>query len=505
MRSYVALPSFSLRTKLVLSYLGVALGAILILSIVITQVVQYNFAHQQQGMFNQDEEGKAQQLGVTYHNYQNNWSNVPPFLLNPQDPWADQGTHPDPMSISVVIDTNKSAYNADQHFADLLVENATIYHGIEQALHGTVTESQARWQDYGQSVDVYYACEPIHNNGQSGGQIVGVLFAMTPVKYSDASVSAAFLENVDLAILITGVAIALLAIIISLFLARGLTKPLKSLTTAVERMQGGDYTQRVEPPKSQDEIGHLSFAFNAMASTIETDVTELHRQDELRRDLIANIAHDLATPLTSVQGFSEALADDVITNAQGRQETAQLIGREIQRLRRLVADMQNMTSLEAGRLHLDLAPLDLYALVNETLEVVGFECAQVGITVRNEMSPTMPPVLADSDRITQVLLNLLDNARRHTPEGGTITIGARSENQRLTIWVSDTGTGIDPADLPNIFERFYRADRSRTTTTGGSGLGLAIVKAIITAHGGTIRAESQPGQGTSIVFTLPLA
>ncbi|MBV9617462.1 MAG: ATP-binding protein, partial [Ktedonobacteraceae bacterium] len=115
------------------------------------------------------------------------------------------------------------------------------------------------------------------------------------------------------------------------------------------------------------------------------------------------------------------------------------------------------------------------------------------------------PVLADSDRITQVLLNLLDNARRHTPEGGTITIGARSENQRLTVWVSDTGTGIDPADLPNIFERFYRADRSRTTTTGGSGLGLAIVKAIITAHGGTIRAESQPGQGTSIVFTLPLS
>ena len=115
-----------------------------------------------------------------------------------------------------------------------------------------------------------------------------------------------FLRNVDFAILITGGGIALVAILISLFLARSLTKPLKSLTTAVEHMQGGDYTQRVDPPNSQDEIGHLSYAFNAMASTIETDVTELKRQDELRRDLIANIAHDLATPLTSVQGFSEA-------------------------------------------------------------------------------------------------------------------------------------------------------------------------------------------------------
>jgi len=310
---------------------------------------------------------------------------------------------------------------------------------------------------------------------------------------------------VNTAILITGGAIALIVIIFSLFLARGLTKPLKSLTAAVERMQSGDYTQRVEPPKSQDEIGHLSHAFNAMAGTIETDVTELRRQDELRRDLIANIAHDLATPLTSVQGFSEALADDVITNTQVRQETAQLIGREIQRLRRLVGDMQNMTSLESGRLQLDLAPLDLYALINETLEVVGFECEQVGITIRNEMLPTLPSVLADSDRVTQVLLNLLDNARRHTPDGGTITIGAKPENQYLTVWISDTGTGIDPADLLHIFERFYRADRARTTTTGGSGLGLAIVKAIITAQGGTIRAESQPGQGTCIVFTLPIS
>jgi signal transduction histidine kinase len=309
----------------------------------------------------------------------------------------------------------------------------------------------------------------------------------------------------------------------------------------------------------------------------------LHHQDKMRRDLIANIAHDLATPLTAIQGFSEALADDVITDPQARQDTAQLIGREVQRLRRLVSDMQQMTSLESGRIQLDQEPLDLHTLVDEVLEVIRPECEQVGISLHNEIAPTTPAVLADSDRMTQVLLNLLDNSRRYTPAGGSITIGASSndkdlqtwhqqvEHQQiegahaqhmqkghqkdegpqtwyslastrlandtgtssatrsgklkgevtplhfgnveaptdsktkwLTVWVKDTGTGIDARDLPNIFDRFYRSDRARSGASGGSGLGLAIIKAIISAHGGTIYAESTPGKGTCITFTLPL-
>lgn len=510
MRNHVVLPSFSLRTKLVLSYLGVALGAILILSVVISQVVQFNFAHQQQQQFIQNEQNEAQWIGQLYHNKGDSWSTTPTGIdLNSG---FGMNSHPDPhqdFTLSLILDTNKNIIYQPRDYSPLDLENqiranmSSINPSVVKALDGQPVEDQAtlQWLDAnGGTSTVYYACEPIRANGK----VVGALFAITQV-YAKESPPANFLNSVNTAVLITGGAIALIVILFSLFLASGLTRSLKSLTAAVERMQRGDYTQRVEPPKAQDEIGHLSHAFNAMASTIETDVTELRRQDELRRDLIANIAHDLATPLTSVQGFSEALADDVITNVQIRQETAQLIGREVQRLRRLVGDMQNMTSLESGRLHLDLAPLDLSALVNETLEVVGFECEQVGITVHNSMLPDMPLVLADSDRITQVLLNLLDNARRHTPQGGTITIGAQPEHQSLTVSVSDTGTGIDPADLPHIFERFYRADRSRTTATGGSGLGLAIVKAIVTAHGGTIRAESQLGRGMRIVFTLPLA
>jgi signal transduction histidine kinase len=269
-------------------------------------------------------------------------------------------------------------------------------------------------------------------------------------------------------------------------------------------MKQGKYTQRVSLPKKLDELGELGLTFNEMADTIEADITELRRQDQVRRDLIANIAHDLTTPLTAIQGFSEALADNVISDSDERQETAQRIGREVQRLRRLVADIQQMTSLEAGRTKLDLAPLDMHAQVDETIAVIAPECEQQGIHVYNDIKPSIPQVIADSDSITQVLLNLLDNARRHTPDGGTIYVGATQQDHHLHIWINDTGTGIDPADLPHIFERFYRADRSRTTSTGGSGLGLSIVKAIITAHGGNIWAESVLGQGTRITFTLPI-
>jgi len=172
--------------------------------------------------------------------------------------------------------------------------------------------------------------------------------------------------------------------------------------------------------------------------------------------------------------------------------------------------MQNMTALETGRMQFDRAPLNMRALVDEVLAVIGPECEQAGITLCNEIAPTMPPALADSDRITQVLLNLLDNARRYTPAGGTISVGAKLEADArgakwLEISVQDSGSGIDAAELSFIFDRFFRIDRSRSGSHGGSGLGLSIVKAIVTGHGGNIKAESEPGRGTRISFTLPVA
>lgn len=487
-------PIFNLRLKLVLSYLGVALGAILLLVIVVSLAVQNYFFSAQQKELQSNAENVAQQIEQVYSSPQvgENWANVvPPLRIYGPD-------------LFVVVDTSLNPHSSPQA-AFFALSNSDLKQALIQALQGQEVEGTLQGSPDGDAFSGQYISVPLRLGGPPNGKIIGALLLAQPNQYPQGFSPYAFLANVDQAILIAGAIIAVIVVIFSLMLARQFTRPLESLTAAAEHMKGGNYAQRVTPPKSQDELGRLALTFNAMADTIEADVTELRRQEQLRRDMIANIAHDLVTPLTAIQGFSEALADDVISEPKARQETALLIGREVQRLRRLVSDMQRMTSLESGYVQLDIAPLNLHELLAELLAVIGPECEQAGITVHNEIAPTTPLVLADSDRITQVLLNLLDNARNHTPAGGKITVGAQVGDRFLTVWVSDTGSGINPADLPYIFERFYRADRARTGSSSGSGLGLSIVKAIITAHGGTIRAESIPNQGTTILFTLPLA
>jgi two-component system, OmpR family, sensor histidine kinase BaeS len=556
-------PAFSLRAKLVLSYLGVTLGAMLLLIIVVTLVVQNYFYTAQLDRFRANAEYTAQRIGQNFQAAGGDWEITRPITL----------TAPE---LYIVVDTNGRLLDTSQPRSDI----SAFQQSIQQALQGQEVQGNLQvTSDTNNSLTGFYVSVPIRYGGQPTGTIIGAFVAAELLQYPAGFSPYEFLANVDKAILITGSVIAIIVIIFSLWLARRLTKPLSSLTFAAEQMGGGDYAQRVVIPKGKDELGKLASSFNSMAERIESDVNELRRQDQIRRDLIANIAHDLATPLTAIQGFSEALADDVITDQQARQDTAQLIGREVQRLRRLVSDMQQMTSLESGRIQLDQEPLDLHALVDEVLDVILPESEQAGISLRNEIEPTTPNVLADSDRMTQVLLNLLDNARRYTPAGGSITIGAslnesdlqsrqhqvkaayaghaQAEQQSeasaqgwqtqasqritndvsvlgtkhsgklisdrtlsqfgyieearngktkwLTVWVRDTGTGIDPTDLPYIFDRFFRSDRSRSGASGGRGLGLAIIKAIITAHGGTICAESTPGKGTCIKFTLPLA
>ncbi|HXZ03432.1 MAG TPA: HAMP domain-containing sensor histidine kinase [Ktedonobacteraceae bacterium] len=556
-------PVFSLRAKLVLSYLGVALGAMLLLIIVVTLVVQNYFYTTQLDQFRANAEYTAQEIGQNYQAAGGDWEFIPRITLSGPE-------------FYIVAGTNGQLFDISQPGFDI----SAFQQSIQQALQGQeVAGNLQATSDNNNPLTGFYVSVPIREGGQPTGTIIGAFVAAELLHYPAGFSPYEFLAKVDKAILITGSLTAIVVILFSLWLARRLTRPLTSLTFAAEQMGGGNYTQRVVVPKGNDELGRLAVSFNSMAERIESDVTELHRQDQMRRDLIANIAHDLATPLTAIQGFSEALADDVITDPQARQDTAQLIGREVQRLRRLVSDMQQMTSFESGRIQLDLEPLDLHTLVDEVLEVILPECEQAGITLCNEIDSTTPAVLADSDRMTQVLLNLLDNARRYTPAGGNITIGASinesdaqtwpkqvevaharfaqvglqqgesaqtrytqastpsvndvgtlsatrsgklpvdgtlshygnmeppkdSRTKWLSVWVKDTGTGIDPTDLPNIFDRFFRSDRARSGASGGSGLGLAIIKAIITAHGGTISAESTPGKGTCITFTLPLA
>src|SRR6266516_6001607 len=429
-------PAFSLRAKLVLSYLGVALGAMLLLIMVVTMVVQNYFYSAQLDQLRARAEYYAQKIGQDYHDKGESWDNVGQIHLLYS------------LELFIVVDTSQQVHSAP--LPPSIRVSGSDFPALRQALQLALQGQEATGDLQGASNDnnVFsgsYNSVPLYNGGQANGALIGAMLLAEPVQYPAGFSPYEFLAKVDKAILITGSVIAIIVIIFSLWLARRLTKPLTSLTLAAEQMGEGNYAQRVVIPKGRDELGSLASSFNSMAQKIESDVTELHRQDRMRRDLIANIAHDLATPLTAIQGFSEALADNVIANMEARQETAQLIGREVQRLRRLVGDMQHMTLLESGRAQLDLAPLDMHTLVTETLAVIRPECEQAGISVYNEIAATTQPVLADSDRITQVLLNLLDNARRHSASGGKITVAARPTGKMLLVSVSDSGTGIDPS------------------------------------------------------------
>ncbi|MGH2506031.1 MAG: ATP-binding protein [Ktedonobacteraceae bacterium] len=479
----------SLRVKLVLSYLGVAVGAILLMIIVATIAIQAFFYQAQINQLQAVTEDLAQHLALYYQDRGSNVADPAP---------ASKGYL---LSYLFFLDTHHTLYSSRLPGDELNFYEPTLMHALLQSLQGQQVEAslQGTTPD-GSTFSAIYVSMPV----QVENQIVGAVLLVQPNHYQPGFSPKDIVTNVNLVILVTGLGLALIVAICSLVLTRRLTRPLVSLTLAAEGMKSGNYAQRVEQPKALDELGRLAMTFNAMADKIAADVAELRAQEQQRRDLIANIAHDLVTPLTAIQGYSEAIADDVISEPYERHETAQLIGREVQRLRRLVSDIQHMSSLEAGRVQLELAPLNLYDLSAETLAVITPECDQAGIELRNEISPTIPAVLADSDRITQVLLNLLDNARRHTPTGGHITLGAKTEGTWLIAWVSDTGIGIRSQDLPHIFERFYRVDRSRNAASGGSGLGLAIIKALITAHGGTAWAESTLGQGTTVFFQLRL-
>jgi two-component system, OmpR family, sensor histidine kinase BaeS len=486
-RNLLAFPRLSLKAKLVLSYLVVALGAVLIMAIIIALAVQSYFNNAQLDSLRGAALYRAQSVSY-YYQRAGSWGNIQQFRISPNDP-----------VVLVITDVNGALISCSEPAYIYNNGNCTdpiLQHALSDALKGQSEDGYLPIVTQHGTFSSLFVSVPITLNGH----VIGAMFLSEPQIYPNA-----FPGQVNTSILITVLAVSLVVLFFSILFATRLTEPLMSLTEAAEQMKQGRYTQRVQPPKSQDEMELLAQTFNEMADTIEADVNELRRQEQARRELLANIAHDLTTPLTAIQGFSEALADDMISDPSARQETAQRIAREVLRLRRMVGDLQQMSSLESGHVRLDLAPLNLYSLVDETLAVIEPECEQHEISVHNEISSWIPLVLADSDRITQVLLNLLDNARRHTHAGGRISVGAQVKERNLQVWVSDTGSGIDPADLPHIFERFYRADRSRTGGTGGgSGLGLSIVKAIITAHGGSIQAESEKNKGTRISFTLPL-
>lgn len=232
------------------------------------------------------------------------------------------------------------------------------------------------------------------------------------------------------------------------------------------------------------------------------DLTEVRRAEVVRRDFIANVSHELRTPITTLKALVETLEDGAISEPELATDFLSKMHSEVDGIAQMVGELLELSRIESGQSPLHLAPLEVEPLVNNAVERLQPQAERVGLQISAELPPGSPNVQADGQRIQQVLANLIHNATKFTPSGGRITVGARMEEEQVAIWVADTGIGISSEDLPRIFERFYKADRSRTKG-GGTGLGLAIAKHIVEAHGGHIRVESVEGKGATFTFTLP--
>lgn len=283
------------------------------------------------------------------------------------------------------------------------------------------------------------------------------------------------------------------ALWVSWFLSRRIVAPVQNLADASLSLANGNYSERVQVNGS-DEIAKLASRFNHMASQLE-------QVESMRRQLIGDVTHELRTPLTSIKGYMEGLVDEVLpANA----ETFNQIHHEADRLSRLVDDLQELSRVEAKSYSLDLRSVSVSSLVQTTLKRLSPQATAKRITLRSNLPADLEPVLADEDRITQVLVNLTANAIQYTPEDGEVLISAAQHGNEIHVSVKDSGIGIPQEHLANIFTRFYRVDKSRSRHAGGgSGIGLTIAKHIIEAHGGRIWAESAgEGQGSTFTFSL---
>jgi signal transduction histidine kinase len=337
---------------------------------------------------------------------------------------------------------------------------------------------------------------PISQQGRPIGSVV-------VVSGLEQAIAALGLSALQRTLWSAGLLAALLATLVSLLLAQRLVTPLQQLNRASRRLASGDSHEAL-PITTKDELGQLTATFNNMAQALET-------QKRLRRQQIADIAHELHTPLSVMQLELESLADGL----QNPAEAAASLGEEVNRLSRLVEDLRLLSLAEAGGLHFTLEELDILTFLRQIVTAWTPATQAQHIHLRLTSPASLPAISADAYRLGQVFNNLLSNALRHTPTGGTITLGARADKQTFEVlktskvssilfWVADSGPGITAEDLPYVFERFYRADSCRSRDLGGSGLGLAIAKQWVALHGGQIWVESEPGHGATFFVALPV-
>ncbi len=452
----------SLQSKMILSYLAVALLTVLVVSALIRLTSG-------QSLMNLVVEQQTALLKETVQDYYTSNGTLDGFFeyyveFNRKDAPPSQ-SQPDPY--------DGPPKNRD--FRGL--------HGLVDAEYRALLPTLG--YDVGQTVPASQIKETIAV--EVDGQTIAWILPDTSFEFKLSPEEELFLQRSTLAIALAALAGVLAAVGMGYLLAGRLLKPIRLLTQASQNLARGNLEQQV-PVTSQDELGQLTTTFNQMSA-------DLALVDQQRKRLTADITHDLSTPLQIIAGYVEMLEEGEVTLTPQR---IGIIKTELEHLRRLVGDLNTLTQVEAGGLDIQLQPVLPSALLERVFDAYQPIAARQGVELTLDTSETVPAILVDEGRMVQVLKNLLENALRYTPAGGNIQLGAAAGNQ-VRVWVRDSGAGIDAEDLPYVFDRFYQADKARGANSGKMGLGLAICKALVTAQGGSISADSAGrGQGTTI-------
>ena len=354
---------------------------------------------------------------------------------------------------------------------------------------GIFTASSSR-ADY---MDIAVAI--VGSGGGETGFVVNIIDNKQTVQSLNAEVFTLIIEAV-----LIGFAIA---IAVSLIVSKTILSPIQGMTKAAEAMADGDFSSKIKV-ESEDEIGILAKTFNDMATQIQTMLEELQNAEKLRREFVANVSHELRTPLTSIRTYAETISDSQDIPQDTEEEFLRVIINECDRMTKIVQDLLELSRLDSGTSKLTVDWFSIEQSVRDVYAAIALEARKRGHVLNLELEWKMPMIKGDRARIEQVLMNIITNALKYTPDGGTIDIYGGRSGGDIWIKIEDTGIGIPEEDLARVFDRFYRVDKARSRESGGTGLGLSIARDIVTMHGGNIVVDSILGEGTAVTVTLPI-
>ncbi|HEY3341431.1 MAG TPA: ATP-binding protein [Anaerolineae bacterium] len=467
----------SLIQKLTLAFLLVALTAALLVAL----IIRLNSPTQLDSLIIDQQRGEYKTLLTDYYQEHGSWDGVRAFLAQSRSISTTQSA-PSRSTPSLSPQANPPAFDRDP-----LPSRRSLFGLVNAQGIVVVPLLPAFPPNSNVSADSLTKGEPIEVDGALVGTI---LTAPSPPGLTPQE--NAYLQRTNNALLLASAGAVLVALLVGILLARNLTHPLRALTIAAQQMSRGELKQEVVV-KSGDEIGQLATAFNHMSQ-------EIARSSEIRRQMTADVAHELRTPLTVIAGYVESMRDGTLMPTP---ERLAVVYAEIEHLQHLVGDLRILAQAETGELKLDMHPVSPLDLLQQSCAAFENQALRQGVHLTLHADENLPAIRVDEVRMTQVLDNLISNALRFTPPYGQITLHAASKGDQVMLAVQDTGQGISPADLPSVFNRFYRADKSRTSNNGEFGLGLAIAKALVEAHAGKMDVTSTPGEGTTFTIHLP--